>query len=231
MSLGKILEYQEIDQKIYREEMNLRRSPEATRMGTLSGQLNSVQQNLMNLDKEAEALFREVNSSESKLNNLANDERVNFSASGVTALADADRIEKALNAHIEELNAIERDVKKSFKRLQDLSAEVNKQKRIYLNMQKEYGNLRADFNRNAEELRNKYRDLNDALNNLKKDIPPELLAAYKNLRDARKMPAFVPYENGSCAACGMRIIEIGAKLKNPGDTAECPNCRRILYLK
>lgn len=57
--------------------------------------------------------------------------------------------------------------------------------------------------------------------------------AYLALRTAKKMPAFVAYDKtkGVCGRCFMDLPnDTKSKLRNVGDYAECPNCRRILYV-
>lgn len=231
MSLEKILEYQEIDQKIYREELNLRRSAEAQRINSLINQINAAQQNLIKLDKDAEDLFSEIENIERRLDEIASQEK-GYSYSGINSLNQLESMEKTLMSASEEINNLERETKRAFKRLADINGEAGKQYETGMSMKKELNKVKADYNEKLEELRTKYKQQNEALNELKKDIPPEMLKVYKNLRDNRKMPAFVPYESGNCSACGMLIqVEVEAKLKSSGDTAECPNCRRIVYMK
>lgn len=228
--MDKMLEYQEIDTKIYREELSLLRSPENQKLGSIGGQINNAQQTLLKLDKETEDLFREIEKSEAKLAELNKQDKTNYSFASVTSLSQIDNIEKALNSYAEELASLEREIKKSFKRLSDINAEASRSYEAGMSLKNEYMKVRTELAKKTEEIRERYKEQNNALNELKKNIEPNLLASYKVLRDNRKMPAFVPYENSSCKGCGMNIqVEVDAKLRNPGDTAECPNCRRIVY--
>ena len=66
---------------------------------------------------------------------------------------------------------------------------------------------------------------------IKKELDEAMLKKYLELRNAKKMPAFVVYNAGNCGACGMDIaIEVGRKLNKSGDMAECPHCGRIVFV-
>ena len=71
------------------------------------------------------------------------------------------------------------------------------------------------------------------LNELKNTLDPADLEIYQKVRMSKvKLPIVVELKDGNCRGCGMHIeTELHGKLVNPGDIAECPHCRRILYRK
>ena len=91
----------------------------------------------------------------------------------------------------------------------------------------------AAYNAFAGKVQPRVTELKAKLKALEDKVPTEFMTAYKSLRAAKKTPAFVPYkpESGTCGRCFMEVSgATRGKLKNPGDYAECPNCRRILYI-
>jgi len=229
MNLDKILDYQKIDQEIYRIELDLLRSKEAARINVVKTQLGTAEAGLLKLNKEAEDLFRAVESFEHDISGVSPEKGVTEGAGTIEKIEAA---EQALNACLDSLSNIEKESRRAFDRLNSINKEAAKQYEtgMYLSgelrkAKEEYGSLLAKF-------RTDNKDNFARLGELLADIDASLMARYKVLRDNRKMPAIVAYVNGNCVACGMDIsIEVSEKLKNSGDIAECPNCRRLVYLK
>ena len=91
----------------------------------------------------------------------------------------------------------------------------------------------AAYNAYIATVQPRVKALSAELEAIKKSVPAELLEMYASLRAAKKMPAFVPYRTdaGTCGRCFMEVSgDTRGKLRNPGDYAECPNCRRILFI-
>ena len=64
------------------------------------------------------------------------------------------------------------------------------------------------------------------------EVPPDMLAAYEKLRDSgKKQPLVVPLKGDLCGGCFLKVSgEVESKLKEPGATAICEQCGRIIYL-
>ena len=95
------------------------------------------------------------------------------------------------------------------------------------------GSALAAYNAATSEVKPRVTELQKKLTELRGKIPAEFMEAYLSLRAAKKTPAFVVYDpkSGTCGRCFMEVAgDTKSKLKNPGDYAECPNCRRILYI-
>lgn len=96
-----------------------------------------------------------------------------------------------------------------------------------------YKSAKADYDNLVRKLQPRVVEIKSQLNALKAEIPENIMNAYLALRTAKKMPAFVAYDKtkGVCGRCFMDVPnDTKSKLRNVGDYAECPNCRRILYV-
>jgi predicted nucleic acid-binding Zn-ribbon protein len=229
MNLDKILEYQKIDQEIYRLELDLFRSKEAARINNVKSQLGNVEAALLRLNKETEDLFRAIEGFEREISAAFPDKSI---TDGVNTLEKIETAEQALNACLENLSNIEKESKKIFDRLNSISKEASKQYDTGMYLSGELRKAKEEYGALYNKIKTENKDNFARLNELNADIDPALMARYKTIRDNRKMPAIVAYVNGNCSACGIDIsIEVGEKLKNPGDIAECPSCRRLVYHK
>ncbi|MFA5449702.1 MAG: hypothetical protein WC292_04625 [Clostridia bacterium] len=230
MSLAKVLEYQDIDMEIYREELKVRRSDETQRMAAVQQQINRAGQNLLKMDKDSENAFAEIERAEVKLAELVEKDKAQFSFSSVVSMGQIDNIENALKNFSEEINNMEREIRKLFRRLEEINSNAGEQFKLGKSLEQERRKLRDEHNKKSLILKEKYKVELSKLQDLRATIAPNLFAAYKNLRENRKMPAFMPYDNGKCSGCGFDIkVDVDSKLNSPGDMAECPNCRRIVY--
>lgn len=230
MELGKILEYQKIDRIIYKAESELARSEEAKKAAALRKKISEAQQTLLNFDKETAEIFQAVEKLDQELKTYIAEENADVSITNVNSVKGIESVEKALSEYQDRIIAIEKDIKKCFKRLSDISSEANKQLSLGNQCGTSLKKVKELQSVKINEMKEKYKNELNELNAIRKEIDPEVFALYKALRDNRKMPPFAAYENKSCSGCGMDIYaEVDAKLNNPGDTAECPQCRRIVY--
>ena len=229
MNLEKMLEYQKIDQEIYKVELDLNRSKEMARINNFKNQLSLAQNTLLKLNKETEELFHTIETLEKDILNSSPEKGFAENANTPEKVNSA---EQTLNECLESLATIEKESKRAFDRLTYISREAAKQYEVGRHLSGEHKKAKEQYNLLLSKIREEHKHHFEQLNELASQIDPKLLAKYKHLRDHRRMPAIVPYMGGNCAACGMDIsIEVSEKLKTSGDLAECPNCRRLVYLK
>ncbi|MDE5601905.1 MAG: hypothetical protein K2J16_05350, partial [Clostridia bacterium] len=92
---------------------------------------------------------------------------------------------------------------------------------------------KAEYTVYVSEMQPKVASIRAQLAELKKEIPEKIMEVYQSLRSSKKMPAFVEYDPNRkmCGRCFMGVPnDVCSKLRNPGDYAECPNCRRVLFV-
>lgn len=233
MNIDKILEYQTIDMEVYRVEREFAKSPEVQKAVALQNKKKAITASLLKLDKEAETLFADLEKAEAQIKEaVAAQDKAHFSMGSIADLNAADNVEKALNGYLEAFGNLEKEIKRIFKRLSDIKNEARKLLEQGNAANNEYKASLADYERKSQEIKQSMQGQIAKLSELRKEIDESIFRRYKLCRDNKKMPAFVPYDAPNCTACGMNISpEVGDKLKNSGDVAECPSCRRIVYLK
>ena len=148
-------------------------------------------------------------------------------------VSEADYYLKQIAAISDEIASLEKDAARDSERIDAIGAEYKKTWEAGKKASDAYKEATAAFNAYAAKMQPRVAELKAALKELEGKVPEEFMAAYKSLRAAKKTPAFVAYkpESGTCGRCFMEVSgATRSKLKNPGDYAECPNCRRILYI-
>ncbi|HOK81327.1 MAG: hypothetical protein GX095_06405 [Clostridiales bacterium] len=229
MNLEKMLEYQKIDHEIYKIELELQKSREMERVKNLKSQISLAENALLRLNKEASDLFAAIQNIEKDIASAVPDKGIIDNAN---TLEKAESAEKTLAACLESLANLEREARRAFDRLSAITKEAAKQYETGKYLSFEHKKARDEANALYIKVKLEQKDNFAKLAELTSQIEPKLLERYKALREQRRMPAIVAFNGTNCSACGMDIsIEMSEKLKKSGDMAECPNCRRIVYLK
>ncbi|MBR4800965.1 MAG: hypothetical protein IK048_04795 [Clostridia bacterium] len=235
MNFKKILEYQRIDQEILALENEVYKSKERTNLATAKTNIAKSTEIINKLKDEATTLLASYNSVQEKIDELkAELDEYEGVLDGVQDIAETDYHIKKVSAIVDRISALEKEVALGSKRIDEIN---DKYKKTWDQGVKDtvfFKTAKADYDKLVEDYRPQVVEKVNARDALKGDIPEKILELYASLRAAKKMPAFVPYDqksSGCCPRCGMEVAnDTLAKLKNPGDYAECPNCRRILFI-
>ena len=234
MKFDKILEYQKIDQELMSLESEVAKSEERQKLAVAKSRLEGATEMIGKLKAEASDLLAGYGAMKDKIDALK-DELDEFDGilDDVQDANEADHYLKMVAAIADKINALEKaangaavkidQVNDSYKKTWEQGVKATD---VYKSAKAEYDNLVRNFQPRVVEIKAQ-------LNALKAEIPQNVMNAYLNLRGAKRMPAFVKYDSKNCL-CGRCMMEVDndtkSKLRNVGDYAECPNCRRILYV-
>ena len=230
MSLQKMLEYQKKDIAFYRQEKDLKESEERKRAMLCKNKFIECNASLQELAKKLKGYFAALQKISSKLSEIeALKEGLSLDAEMKTEEAFSE-YESRLQEYEKQVNDLSKEFSKVTKAITDASAQnrslndrMDALNREYINSTQAYNKKKADFDEKTKPIR-------DELDAIAKEIEPNYLNRYLELRKNKKMPAYVCYMDKNCGACGMDIsIEVDKKLQKPGDVAECPHCGRIVY--
>lgn len=73
------------------------------------------------------------------------------------------------------------------------------------------------------------KELDDAINTLKNELPPDVAAQFSRIQK-KDLNAFVPISNGVCTACAITLPVSLVNCVRAADTLyKCPNCARLLF--
>ena len=234
MKFDTILEYQNIDRELLALENEFSKSKERAVYVAAKSKLESATETVGKLSHEAAELLSNYNN----LSARAEEQKAKLDEfdgilDGVADVNEADYYIRQIGAISDEIAALERDAAKDGERIDSIGAEYKKTWEVGKKASDAYKEAYAAYNAAAAAIQPKVKELQTKLAALKGEVPTEFMEAYMSLRAAKKTPAFVAYkpESGTCGRCFMEVSgATRSKLKNPGDYAECPNCRRILYI-
>lgn len=234
MKFDSILEYQRIDQDLIALENEVAKSKERNAFAKAKAGLESATDTVNKLAQEASDLLANYAKLSAKANELKKKlDEFDGILEEVGDVNEADYYIRQIAAISDELAALEKEAAHDGERIDGVNAEYKKTWEQGIKASEAYKAALAEYNRYVAVMQPKVKALTAELNKLKASVPAEFMDAYQSLRAARNMPAFVKYntESGTCGRCFMEVSgDTKGRLKNPGDYAECPNCRRILYI-
>ncbi len=229
--LKAILNYQEIDRKMYQLERELAGSAERKKYVKLKKYMEAASEKLDGLDVKADALKREAEALVEKyavteaalvefehMEELVEEGGADIAFYKKKAMMHLDRMKK-LKADIA---ALEESIKATDKEYKELKADV-------IAKQAEYKAAKEEYNALKESKEGEKNAIEAELSKAAAGIDEKIMVTYKGKRKEKIFPVYSQLFSGRCSCCSMEPpIAAQSKLQG-GATIECDNCHRILY--
>lgn len=234
MNIDKILEYQKIDQDLISLENEVVKSTQRQNLAVAKSRLESATETIGKLKNDAAELLAGYNSMKEKIDALkAELDEFDGILEDVQDATEADHYLKMVANIAEKINALEKEANSTSVKIDQVNDNYKKTWDVGVKASDAYKVAKTEYDAFMKNLQPQVVQIKAQLAALKGEIPERIMDAYVSLRTAKKMPAFVPYdsEHEICGRCRMEVDNnTKSKLRNVGDVAECPNCRRILYV-
>lgn len=235
MNIDKILEYQKIDQELISLENEVVKSKERQNLAVAKSRLDAATETIGKLNVEAADLLAVYASMKNKIDALkAELDEFDGILDDVQDATEADHYLKMVANIAEKINSLEKEANSTSEKIKQVNDNYKKTWEAGVKANELCKSAKVEYDAFVKKLQPQVTQIKAQLNALKADIPEKIMTAYVSLRTAKKMPAFVPYdgEHEICSRCRMEIDNnTKSKLRNVGDVAECPNCRRILFVE
>ncbi len=230
--LQAILNYQEIDTKLYKIERELAGSESRKEYAKVKKFLDTAPEKLDALEVKAKALSAEADELTKKYaqleETLKDFEHVDELVSGG---ADISFYKKKVQSIVEKLKKIKADLNLLFTSVKATDEEYKKLKKQVLSIEKKapeiykaYKDLKAE--KDAEK-----KPFEEQLAVIAKDIPAEMLEVYKTKRKEKIFPVVGKIVGNRCPYCSMDLPIAAMSKLSGGGWIECENhiCSRILF--
>ena len=215
---------------LYRLEKEYSQSKEIELKNKVIKLFEKKKEVLNNLSADLDDLLLQVSKTETKLDELTGRVSAEIEPDKATDENSIIAIEKNFARYEEEVIALNKEIDKLLKRINDLNVDNRKTNEEMISLNNDYKALNVALEKKKNDMLVKARPIVIKLKEILPSVEGPEFDKYKEIRKAKKMPAFVAYQNGNCGACGMDIaIEVDKKLVNIGDIAECPHCGRMVY--
>lgn len=230
MDLKSILEYQKKDADLVKLERKLNSSENKKIYIQMISVVKETQNQSASLEVQAgevikgfESLKKTYNDNAKsagvlagkKLESLSEDDLQAIEEISQTIASNLAILEKKLLAQAEKVRTVLTNFDQTKKRYNTAKEKYNKHKELF---EEESIKLKPEIDAIAKEVKS-----------LETNIDSNLLAKYKQKRQDRIYPVFVPCLDKACGGCRMELPSASlATLKKDG-VLECEHCRRIIY--
>ena len=224
----KSIEYQNLDIKKNSLQKTMNSLKEKDEVEKFAGLIKDNQNRLTEIDNDAKKIisvyekceedFKKLKKEIEKINsdNLSEEDKEKWVNSEDALDKQFSNIERNLSVQVENVSNI-------IKRFETCKNNIVKYKEKYLESKQKYADVLKQYEPQIDEI-------NKTLLSLEKEVDKKLLLRYKQLKQDKIFPVFVPVNVNSCGGCSMEFSSAHmTKLKQAG-YLECEHCRRINYI-
>ena len=230
--LQALLNYQEIDKKLYKMERDLAGCDERKEyvkvkkfLETAPEKLDSYEVKATALKAEAMELSKKYLKLEETLGDFEHLDEL------VTGGADISFYKKKAQNIIEQLKKIKADLNALTENIKTTDEEFQKLKKQVISAQSQYGEVSEKYKAVKASMEGDKKEIEAELAKVAKEISEEVLEKYKTKRKERIFTVVGELTQNRCPFCSMEPpLALRNKLSG-GGTIECDSCHRIIFSK
>ncbi|MDO4741007.1 MAG: C4-type zinc ribbon domain-containing protein [Eubacteriales bacterium] len=233
MQLDNLLKYSQIDMEAERFKSEMQKAPNRLKLLKLRNFIVEQQNNMKRIEAEVAsmtermgALREEIARLDGTLAELQKEisEAHDDSIAELEGLIDeAQKLMSTLGKHEQELQKMRKDAETRDRQQKDIRTRAAKSKAEYDQLKAVYD---PEYKRDSEKLE----QLKAKVEAAAKDVEPELLAKYKEIRQ-QSMPPVAKLVGSQCMGCNMSLPSaITRRITEGHELVQCDNCSRILYI-
>lgn len=229
-NLQAILQYQEVDTKLYKIEREIAGCDERKEyvkvkkfLETAPEKLDALDVKASSLKTQADELAKKYASTEETLKDFENlDELVNGGA-------DIAFYKKKAQSIVEQLKKIKAEINTLTSGIKETDAEYQKLKKQVISAQKQYADVSEKYKavKSAKDAERK--EIEAELSKIAKEVPAQMLEVYQTKRKERVFPVVGQLTSNRCPYCSMEPPIAARNQLTGGGVIECDNCHRIIF--
>ena len=231
-TLGKILEYQELDRELIKLEKELAGSEAKKTVNTMVQYVKDAQNKSVTLENEAKDLMADYD-------NLNKAFEENFKKAQILSKKEVESLsEEDLKVFLSQTNAInnnlsiiERKLYSQSQKIEEILKNFEDTRNGIMKARKLHSESKEAYQKISEEKEPEIAKFKKQLESKEKGIDKKIMEKYKSMRQDRIFPIFVPINNTSCGACGMQIPSFKLTTLKTEGFMDCEYCRRLIYSK
>ncbi|MBO4939604.1 MAG: hypothetical protein J6D30_01060 [Clostridia bacterium] len=230
--LQAILNYQEIDTKLYKLERELAACDERKEyvkfkkfLETAPEKLDALEAKALALKTEAVELSKKYVKLEETLKDFENLDEL------VTNGADISFYQKKAQSILEQLRKLKVDLNTLTENIKATDAEYQKLKKQVISAQKQYPEAAEKYKAVKSSKDAERKEIEAQLAKIEKDLDKALFETYQNKRKERIFPVVGELVGNRCPFCSMEPPLAARNKLTSGATIECDNCHRLIFSK
>ena len=230
MDLNKILEYQKKDSEIVKLERQLNGNENKKIYSQMIDVVKEAQNQSAMLENEAGNLMNSYEKLKKTYNdNLKTANALNNKNIENLTLEDLQSLEDVAKTIVNNLAILEKKLLSEAERVRNVLQNFDTTKKKYNLAREKYNKHKALFDEESKTLKAEIDQKNKSLKELESGIDSTILAKYKQKRQDRIYPVFVPCIDKTCGGCRMELPSASISTLKKDGIFECEHCRRIIY--
>ena len=229
-NLQAILQYQEVDTKLYKIEREIAGCDERKEyvkvkkfLETAPEKLDSLDVKASSLKTQADELAKNYEATEETLKDFENlDELVNGGA-------DIAFYKKKAQTIVDKLKKIKTEIAALTTAIKETDAEYQKLKKQVISAQKQYADVSEKYKAVKAAREDERKAIEAELAKIAKDVPAAMMEVYQTKRKERVFPVVGQLTGNRCPYCSMEPPIAARSKLTGGGTIECDNCHRIIF--
>lgn len=230
MDLKSILEYQKKDAELIKLERSLSSSENKKTFTQMIAVVKDAQNQSSALEAQAGAIIK---SYESLKKTMAD----NIKSAGAVASKNIDalnieeikNLENLSNIISKNLQILEKKLLAEAEKVRNVLTSFDQTKKRYNSAKEKYNTHKEMFEQEEQKIKPQAEEKAKDLKKLEANIDAKILAKYKQKRQDRIYPVFVPCIDKTCGGCRMELPSASLSILKKDGILECEHCRRIIY--
>ena len=230
MDLKKLLEYQKQDAELIKLERQLYNNEDKKIFNQMIGVVKDAQSKSALLEKQAGDLINAyTNLKQTYEENIKSANIISNRNIENSSVSDIENIEQVASTIINNLSILEKKLLQQAERVNAVLNEFEQTRKRYNAARDKYNKHKELYDAESQKIEPILTEKQKEIKKLESGLDANLLAKYKQRRQDRIFPVFVPCVDKACGGCRMELPSASlSTLKNNG-VLECEHCRRIIY--
>lgn len=229
--LQKLLEYQNLERKLINLKRELETHISKVTLNKVIIMVKDEQNKLLALDEKAKNLMQEYEKSKKEY------EETFESISNLSKLNTDSLTEEEISKNIESLNKftsslgfLERTLSSQQGVVSKIIESFETCKNNIVILKQKYKDSKISYDKVESTIRPQCEEIKKQMQEMEKHLDKTMLSKYKQLRQDKIFPIFVPLNQSACGGCSMALPKaLIDKLKQDG-YLECEQCKRYIYI-
>ncbi len=230
----KLLEYQEEDRKLKTIEDAYKTNEDYKKYNVAVRFLKTVTETKNQIEDRAAYLLSELEALNKKYDRLAEDQTEFDEIDDAQEESTVTFLKKKSQELSKAFADIEKEIEKLNGEMTELVAQYKKLSAETKAMKEQYEKSRESVEAIRKTGESEKAVITKKLEEIAKQIPPELMAKYNAARKTSKFPLVYVVDAGDvkhCAACGTEFSTLETATLKKDKFIECENCRKLIFLK
>lgn len=229
-NLNKVLEYQKKDAEIVKLERQLNGNENKKIYMQMISVVKDAQNQSAILENEAGALIANFNKLKATYNdNLKSANTVSNKSIDNLSEFELQSIEDVAKTIVNNLSILEKKLLEEAERVRNILQNFDNAKKKYNLAKEKYNKHKTLFDEESKTLIEEINEKNKLLKEMEDGIDGVLLAKYKQKRQDKIYPVFVPCVDKACGGCRMELPYASLSSLKKDNIFECEHCHRIIY--